>query len=116
MDLAKEIRELESKGVFIHIGHDHYKDGSNCIWSIQFTKFDNRNNQTGWFGDNHEFGDTVDCYAVAIKMAKKLLEDDNLKWYFFNVTETVTEEGRANFIKSNEINTKIHEVVFGSEG
>ncbi|KKQ74591.1 MAG: hypothetical protein US96_C0029G0005 [Candidatus Woesebacteria bacterium GW2011_GWB1_38_5b] len=53
MDLSKEIREFEAKGVFIHLQHEHYTNGSNCNWSIEFTRlpkdrgFDEKNNQTG---------------------------------------------------------------------
>ena len=112
MDLAKEIRNLEAKGVFIHLNHEHYEDGSNCNWSIEFTKLKQPNNQTGWYGDNHDFGDTVDCYEAAFRLAKFLLEDDNLHWYFFSVCETVTEQGRANWFKSREVTEKAHEIVY----
>lgn len=111
MDLSSKIRELEAKGVFIHIQHEHYTDGSNCNWSIEFTKLDYRNNQTSWFGDNHEFGDTVDCYLAAFKLADYLLEGDNLKWYFFDLKETVTDEGRANWLKSIDIRTEAHTMI-----
>ena len=115
MDLVKEIRDLEAKGVFIHLGHEHYADGSNCNWSIEFTKFDNKNNQTSWFGDNHEFGDTIDCYAAAFRLAKFLLMNDNLYWYFFNVKETVTEEGHSNWIKTHDLRKQAHEIVFDKD-
>ena len=115
MDLAKEIRDLEAQGVFIHLSHEHYTNGSNCNWSIEFTKFQDKNNQTGWYGDNHEFGDTVDCYAAAFRLAKFLLIDDNLKWYFMGKHETVTPEGHANWMKYQEVLEQADKVVFGKE-
>lgn len=100
--MKEAIRKLESLGVFIHLSYDHYKDGSNCSFSIEFTKqeaYPEKHLQTGWYGDNHEFGDTADCIECAIRFANWLLEDSNLYWYFYNVKETVTKEGHANFIK-----------------
>lgn len=115
MDLTKEIRDLEAEGVFIHLTHEHYTNGSNCNWSIEFTKFIDQNNQTGWYGDNHEFGDTVDCYAAAFRLAKFLLENDNLIWYFFNIKETVTAEGHANWLKHHEVKKQADIIVFGEK-
>lgn len=109
MDLKREIRELEQKGVFIHLGYDHYTTGTNCIWSIEFQK---TNNQTGWYGDNNEFGDTVDCLIIAVKFANWFLERDNLKWFFYNPTETVTEEGRANYRKYSDVREKSDKMLY----
>ena len=38
MNIQEEIRELEKQGVFIHYMHEHYTNGSNCSFSIEFTK------------------------------------------------------------------------------
>lgn len=57
---------LEQNGVFIHYSYDHYKDGTNCNFSIEFT---NQNTQTGWYGDNHEFGEVKDVMLFSIKLA-----------------------------------------------
>jgi hypothetical protein len=115
MNLIKQIRDLEAKGVFIHLSHEHYSNGSNCNWSVEFTKFDNKNNQTSWFGDNHEFGDTIDCYTAAFKLATFLLEGDNLEWYFFSLKETVTEEGHSNWLKYIKTREEAHTIVFGDK-
>jgi len=111
MDLIKEIRTLESLGVFIHLSYDHYTDGTNCNWSIEFIK---TNNQTMWFGDNHEFGDTVDCLIIAIKFANWLLYDDNLEWYFYNVKETITPEGHAAWVKNNNYRKLAHTLIMNN--
>lgn len=106
MDLIKELGELESKGVFIHLSYDHYKDGTNCNFSIEFTKTDN---QTYWYGDNHEFGNVPQVLVAAVKLAKWFLEDeDRIKFFFISVAETVTEEGRANWGKWKDMVTQAH--------
>ena len=115
MDLKQEIRDLESKGVYIHLSYDHYKDGTNCNFSIEVV--DNKvspikRNQSYWYGDNHEFGDTIDVLESAIRFAKWLLEGENMKWYFFDARETVTEEGMENWCKKNDIMRIGHEVLY----
>ena len=115
MNLSEEIRSLEAQGVFIHVGHDHYKDGSNCNWALQFMDVEPGNKKrqiyhTSWYGDNHEFGDTVDCYLAAFRLAKFLLEGDNAKWFFFSVKETVTDQGMKDYLKSMEVREKADEI------
>lgn len=116
MDLIKEIRDLEAKDVYIHLSHEHYPNGSNCNWAIEILD-ENRDQKyhTGWYGDNHEFGDTIGCYEVAIKLAKWLLEGENAKWFFYNPKETVTEEGKANWLKKRDVEDIANELVFGKE-
>lgn len=115
INIEKELRALEAKGVFINLDYDHYKDGTNCNWSIEFRDLKQTNSQTGWYGDNNEFGDTVDCIKAAIKFANWLLEKDHLYWYFYNVKETVTTEGHAAWMKHNEFMTLADEIVFGKK-
>ncbi len=117
LNLQKEIRNLEAKGVFISIDHEHYDDGSNCAWSLDFRKNLPEGKKlgdckTGSFGDNHEFGDTIGCYIAAITLANFLLEDDNLKWYFFNIKETVTPEGHADAMKTYEVRRHAHSLIY----
>jgi len=106
-NIAKEIRDLEAQGVFIHLSHDHHENGSNCIWSLEFTKPDGFH-KVGGYGD----GDTVGCYAAAFRLAKFLLGGENLKWYFYSAHETVTPEGHANWMKSREVQEQAHAIVF----
>lgn len=116
IDLAKEIRELEAKSVYIHLGHDHYEGGSNCIWAIEILDDKRyRKYHTMWHNDNHEFGDTVDCYIAAIRFAKWLLEGENAKWFFFSARETVTDEGRADWLKSRAFREEASKVLYGEE-
>lgn len=113
MDLAKEIRDLEAKGVYIHLSHEHYSDGSNCNWAIEMLDENRkRKHHTSWYGDNHEFGDTIGCYEAAIRFAKWLLEGDNAEWFFSDVKETVTPEGHAKWLKRQEYQIKADEIVF----
>jgi hypothetical protein len=116
MDLIKELRDLEAKSAFIHLQHEHYKNGSNCNWAIEILD-ENRDRKyhTSWYGDNHEFGDTIDCYVAAIRFAKWLLEGDNAEWFFANQTSTATKEGHDRWLKIREYNKRGDEIVFGKK-
>lgn len=63
---------LEDNGVYIHYVPEHYKDGSNLNFSIEFTK---HNTQTGWYNDDHEFGDVYDTKVKSLELALWYLED-----------------------------------------
>ena len=63
---------LEKHGVFIHYGPEHYKDGSNMLFSIEFT---NQKIQTGWYNDNHEFGGVSRTILCSLKLALWYLEE-----------------------------------------
>ena len=63
--------ELEKKGVFIHYSPEHYKDGSNLMFSIEFTK---EKKQTGWYNDNHEFGNVQQTIYKSTQLALWYLE------------------------------------------
>lgn len=65
-------KTLEDNGVYIHYVPEHYSDGSNLNFSIEFTKY---NTQTGWYNDDHEFGDVYDTKVKSIKLALWYLED-----------------------------------------
>jgi hypothetical protein len=66
MDFLENFDYLEKNGVFIHYSHEHYPDGSNMIFSIQFI---NEKTQTAWYGDNHEFGGVKNCMRASVKLA-----------------------------------------------
>jgi hypothetical protein len=55
-----------------HYAPEHYMDGSNLSFSIEFTK---QKTQTGWYNDDHEFGDVYDTKVSSIKLAQWYLED-----------------------------------------
>ena len=57
---------LEENGVYIHYSPEHYDDGSNLSFSIEFK---NQKTQTAWYNDNHEFGDTYNTMAKSIRLA-----------------------------------------------
>jgi hypothetical protein len=65
-------KTLEENGVYIHYAPEHYSDGSNLSFSIEFTK---QKIQTGWYNDDHEFGDAYDTKVSSIKLAQWYLED-----------------------------------------
>lgn len=111
MDFLKEIKELEEKGVFIFFTHDFYNDGVNCNFSIVFpTEYpDGKKHQTGWYGDNHEFGGVHEVMRTAVHMAKWFLEGDNLQWFFHNVSETVTKKGHKKWLKKREVERALDE-------
>jgi len=116
MNIQEETRELEKQGVFIHYSHEHYTNGSNCNFSIEFTRhpYPHRpedHYQTGWYGDNHEFGDTADVLEASIKMAKWLLRGNNLEWFFYNPNETVSEEGHKKWKIMQKKKDEFHDML-----
>lgn len=63
---------IEKYGVFIHYSPEHYEDGSNMLFSIEFT---NQKVQTGWYNDNHEFGGVSRTIICSLKLALWYLEE-----------------------------------------
>ena len=89
-------KTLEDNGVYIHYVPEHYNDGSNLNFSIEFTKYKTQNVKllhrdnekivvlpigeklnvaTGWYNDDHEFGNVYDTKVKSIKLAQWYLED-----------------------------------------
>ena len=68
---------LEEKGVFIHYSPEHCKDGTNTNFSIEFipNRDEMKRTQTGWYNDNHEFGNTSQTMIASVKIAFWYLED-----------------------------------------
>jgi hypothetical protein len=67
-----EYAELEKRNVYIHYSVEHYGDGCNLNFSIEFKGY--KHAQTAWYNDNHEFGDVADAMEASIRMAKWYLE------------------------------------------
>ena len=65
-------KELEENGVYIHYIPEHYTDGSNLNFSIEFK---NQNTQTGWYNDNHEFGGVYETMYKSVHIAQWYLKD-----------------------------------------
>jgi hypothetical protein len=65
-------KTLEDNGVYIHYVPEHYMDGTNLNFFIEFTK---QNIKTGWYNDDNEFGDVYDTKVKSIKLAQWYLED-----------------------------------------
>lgn len=63
---------LEDNKVFIHYRPEHYNDGSNLCFSIEFIEY---KTQTGWYNDNHEFGNTYDTMKSSLQIAVWYLEN-----------------------------------------
>src|SRR6056297_2111749 len=70
--MKDRLNELQRKNVFIHTQVEHYDDGSNVCFSIEFKDY---KEQTGWYNDNHEFGDAGDVMKSAIELAEWYLEN-----------------------------------------
>ena len=70
--VLSSLKTLEDNCVYIHYVPEHYKDGSNLNFSIEFTKY---KTQTGWYNDDHEFGDVYDTTVKSLKLAQWYLED-----------------------------------------
>jgi hypothetical protein len=69
-------KRLEESGVYIHYSPEHYKDGSNVNFSIEFLDRETLNRvATGWYNDNHEFGDASETMSASVKLARWYLED-----------------------------------------
>jgi hypothetical protein len=64
---------LEKRGAFIHYSAEHYKDGSNLCFSIEFLRNGGRVG-TGWYNDNHEFGNVKETMEASAKLALWYLE------------------------------------------
>jgi hypothetical protein len=67
-------KELEDNEVYIHYLPEHYDDGSNLNFSIEFRK---QKTQTGWYNDNHEFGDVSNTMRSSMMIALWYLQDTN---------------------------------------
>lgn len=63
--------DLENKHVFIHYDIEHYDDGCNLCFSIEFRDY---GQQTYWFNDNHEFGNIEQTIRSSIELAYWFLE------------------------------------------
>ena len=63
---------LEENGVYINYLPEHYNDGVNLNFSIEFRK---QKTQTGWYNDNHEFGDVYNTMCKSLELAKWYLDD-----------------------------------------
>lgn len=73
-NILETYKFLEENGVFIHYTPEHYGNGSNLNFSIQFTK---QKTQTGWYNDNHEFGGVPETIEKSLQLAKWYLENPN---------------------------------------
>ena len=72
--MEEELTLLEEVGIFIHLDYEHYDNGTNCLFQIEFR---DKKTMTCQFGDNHEFGNTVETINAAIQLAW---------WYHNNVS------------------------------
>ena len=105
MDYLEEIKKLEKEKIFIHYDYDYYKDGVNCNFSIQFKYIEKDNNQTGWYGDNHEFGDIADVMKKSVDVAN-FMKSLDLELYFRNLTD------KTDYFKQQELRKEVDNFVF----
>lgn len=111
MDFLEEIKKLEEQGVFICYSYDHYTSGTNVSFSIQFSSTypDGHRHQTGWYGDNHEFGDVHEAMKTSVLMAKWFLKGNRVQSFFHNVKETVTKKGHKEWMKQRGLEIELGE-------
>lgn len=70
--MKERLNNLQKQNVYINTGWEHYDNGSNLCFSVEFR---DTNDQTGWYNDNHEFGDIGTALECAIELAEWFLED-----------------------------------------
>ena len=87
---------LEEKNIFIHYEIEHYDDGCNLLFSIEFRDYPRT--QTYWYNDNHEYGDIIDAMKASLAMAFWYAEDPER---IRSINGTYTEEKSIN-IQLNE--------------
>lgn len=71
-DILEIFEILEKNQVFISYEAEHYANGSNLIFQIEFRKY---NVKTGAYNDNHEFGNVKQTIINSTKLALWYLED-----------------------------------------
>lgn len=113
MNFLKEVEELAKKGVFINYGNEHYKDGSNCNFQVEFVEDGEKKYATAWWGDNHEFGDVHEAMKASVMMAKWLAEDEERKYnYFTCARETVSEDGHERWKLHRKTNQELMDYMY----
>lgn len=65
--------DLESKNVFIHYSLEHYTNGRNLNFSVEFRDYPRA--QTSWYNDDHEFGDVRQAMETSIRLAYWYLDN-----------------------------------------
>ena len=85
----KTIQFLEDKGVTISYVHDRYKTGINCNFQIRFAN----GKGTYQYGDNHEFGNIAQTMVASVKLATKMVTDEEfMYWYFAEYSDVSKHE------------------------
>jgi hypothetical protein len=90
-------KELEEQGVYIQYISEHYNDGSNLNFSIVFNNY---KVGTGWYNDNHEFGDVLDTMTSSVLLAK---------WYLENPRRIELINGRVGDPEYHQYSEELHE-------
>ena len=100
------IQYLEDRGVTIDYSHEHYKDGSNCNFQIDFG--DGR--ITYLYGDNHEYGNTVQVKVASVKLAMHLLcTEGQLDLHFKPIRESKTKTFKEQWVAKRDYEIKLDE-------
>jgi len=66
-------KALDERGVYINYAAEHYGNGTNLNFSINFRDYDDTS--TGWYNDNHEFGGAYEAIVASVKLANWYLEN-----------------------------------------
>jgi hypothetical protein len=67
LDSLQIFKFLESQGVYINYSVEHYQDGSNVCFSIDFIDGEKRTG-TSWYNDNHSW-DAAEAMEASIRLA-----------------------------------------------
>lgn len=85
--------------------YDHYDDGTNCNFSIEFR---DKKTQTSWYGDNNEFGGVKNVMITSVNFALWYLENpkyiDLIDSGYHNPEYREYQERKREFIKKYTIN------------
>jgi hypothetical protein len=65
-------KKLEDNNIFIYYNYEHYQNGTNCLFQIEFK---DKNFKTMTYGDNHEFGNVSETMLFSIDLAFWYLEN-----------------------------------------
>lgn len=111
MDIRAALTELEKKSVFIHYSYDHYKNGTNLNFSIEFRGW-GPDFQTGWYGDNHEFGDIGRTLEKSIIIATELSNEKETLEAYFSIVHNSSLDPESPWMKREDASRKVSNIVY----
>lgn len=111
MDIRAALTELEKKNVFIKYSYDYYDNGVNLNFSIEFRGW-GTDFQTGWYGDNHEFGDVGRTLEKSVIIATELSNEKETLEAYFSIVHNSSIDPESPWIKRQLASQKIQNIVY----